>query len=549
MPARLTRRTVLGGLGAGAALVATGCSAVDSGGDTTLTVYTGKSGRLTKNFNPFSATSNPPARGMLHEPLMFFNQARDDAPTPQLATGYEWAPDGTSITFTLREGVSWSDGTSFDSADVAFTFDLIRRTPAINTAALPIAGVRTPDARTVTIDFTRAVFADLWYIAGYTFVVPEHVWSEVDDPATFPNPEPVGTGGYVLESFSPQSYVMTRNPDYWEPGKPEVPSLRYISLNGNQAATKALLAGKIDWTQIYIPRVEGTYVSQDEDNAYVTTPLYLTVMIANNDRGLTADRAVRQALALGIDREQINELAFGGYNEAPSPAMLLLPRDEAHTAPEFRGRRVDTDRNRARRILTEAGYRRGPDGIFVSPSGERLSLTVKMVSGYTDYISAAAVMRRQLSEVGVELNPEEVSYAAFTAERNNGEFELALDNLYGGPIPYYLYNRFYNSENTAPVGQQANPNYARFRDETVDAALARIASTRDEEIRREAYAELQRVIAEEVPYVPVLQSNSLTEYSTARVTGWPTEDDRYAVPDAQFVPDLGIVAKNLRVRK
>ncbi|MGJ7908102.1 ABC transporter substrate-binding protein [Actinopolyspora sp. H202] len=549
MRAHLTRRTLLGGLGAGAALVATGCSAAAGRGGSELIVYTGATGQLTNNFNPFTPTSNPPARGIIYEPLMFFNQARDDEPTPQLAENYEWSEGGKRITFRLRKGVTWSDGTPFDSADVAFTFELIRREESLNTYALPITDVRAADQHTVSIGFNRPVYAELWYIAGYTFMVPEHLWSKVEDPATYPNTAPVGTGAFTLQSFSPQDYVLTRNRNYWQEGKPGLAAMRYVSLSGNQAATKALLAGKLDWTTLVIPRIDRTYASRRETNNYVATPLYLTVLIANTVRGLTSDVAVRKALSLGFDREQINRLVYNGKSEAPSPAMLLLPRDERYVAPELRGKRMRMDQRGARRILEQAGYRRGEDGIFVSPDGERLSLALKITSGYTDYISAANVMRQQLEKIGIELIPREVSYAAFTADRNNGEFQLAIDNLYGGPDPYYLYNDFYNSANTAPIGEQANPNYARFRDETVDGALEAIGSTRDESDREKAYTRLQRVIAEQLPYIPVLQRNAVTQYRTETFTGWPSEDDQYAVAAAQFAPDLGIVAKNLKVKK
>ncbi|WP_242687021.1 MULTISPECIES: ABC transporter substrate-binding protein [unclassified Actinopolyspora] len=549
MCAHATRRTLLKGVGAGAALAVTGCSAASGRGSSELIVYTGATGQLTNNFNPFTPTSNPPARGIIYEPLMFFNQARNDDPAPQLAESYEWSDGGKRITFRLRKGVTWSDGAPFDSADVAFTFDLIRREESLNSYALPITEARATDSHTVSIGFSRPVYAELWYIAGYTFMVPEHLWSKVENPATYPNTDPVGTGAFTLKEFSTQDYVLTRNRNYWQEGKPGIQAMRYISLSGNQAATKALLAGKLDWTTLVIPRIDRTYVSRHETNDYVATPLYLTVLIANTVRGLTSDVAVRQALSLGFDRGQINDLVYNGKSEAPSPAMLLLPRDERYVAPELRGKRMRMNRQRARRILEQAGYRRGDDGIFVSRRGERLSLTLKITSGYTDYISTANVLRQQLEKIGIELIPREVSYAAFTADRNNGEFQLAIDNLYGGPDPYYLYNDFYNSANTAPIGEQANPNYARFRDDRVDEALEAVGSTRDERERERAYAEVQRVISEQLPYIPVLQRNAVTQYRTEAFTGWPTENDQYAVAAAQFAPDLGIVAKNLRVKQ
>ncbi|AOS62576.1 ABC transporter substrate-binding protein [Actinoalloteichus hymeniacidonis] len=535
-------------LTAALSLLVAGCSGAPAagGGATAITVYTGSTGQLTANFNPFILTSNQPARGIVYEPLMFINRARADEPRPMLAEDYRWNDDGTAITFDVREGVQWHDGEAFTSEDVVFTFELMQHNDALNTSALPIESVEANGESEVTITFDRPAYTDLETVAGSTFIVPEHIWSEIDDPATFGNAEPVGTGAFALETFSAQSYELTAHEDYWDGDKPYLDSLRFVSHSGNQSALSALTAGQIDWASIFIPDIENTYASRAEGNHYEVTPVYISTLGANLDEGPTSDVAVRQAIYRGIDRDQVNELNYDGLSTPTTPGMLMLPREEEFLTEELRGVVPSHEPAEARSILEDAGYTEGADGIYVSPDGEPLRIEVKVVTGYTDQIATLDVMRQQLAEIGIDLAPREVSHASFVADRDNGNFELVIDNLYGGATPFTLYEDFFASAGAPPIGSPATKNFARFRSDIVDEALEEIAATQDEEVHREAYGRIQTELAEQLPYIPILQSMALTQFDGAKVTGFPTQDDPYALPMTHSSPDLGVVAANLR---
>ncbi|WP_016701342.1 ABC transporter substrate-binding protein [Actinoalloteichus spitiensis] len=542
------RRTLLTALATTTALTAAACSGDAGTGPTTnsLTIYDGATGQFSSNFNPFLETSNGAARGMIHETLLFFNRAAADDIRPMLAEDHSWSEDGTTVTFTLRDDVRWSDGEPFTSDDVVYTFEAMAEHPGLNRAALPIASATAHSETEVSITFDRPSYSDLWFIAGQTYIVPEHHWADIEDPVTHLNSDPVGTGAFALDSFSAQSIALAANTDYWDPEKPHLDTIRFVSHSGNQTALSALQAGQVDWSGIFIPDVENTFVNRAEGNVSLAVPQFITVLMPNLEEGPTRDRAVRRALYYGIEREQVNDLAFEGYHELPSPAQIILPRDEAWLAEEFRGEVAGHEPDRARRILEDAGYQEGTDGVFVSPDGERLSLDVKVVTGYTDQINAIQVMADQLAEVGIELRTQEVSRAAFVSDRDNGRFDLAIDSLYGGPDPFGLYDDFLNSAAAAPLGEPASKNYARFRDDDVDEALTRIAGTDDQDAHREAYATIQRRVAEELPYIPVLQTHGVAQFAGGRITGWPSEDDPYALPMPYSYPDIGVVAANLR---
>jgi peptide/nickel transport system substrate-binding protein len=542
----LAAAVLAGGLG----LAGCGGSA-GSNGSLGITVYDGASGAFTNAFNPFPPTNNNhPMRGMIYQTLLFFNNAKAGDVQKVLATDYKFADGGRSVTFTLRDGVKWSDGEPFSADDVAFTFNLLISDPKLNVQSIPLASAKADDRTHVTLTFTRPAYTDIWFFGGKTYIVPRHRWQGLHtDLMTYTNTKPIGTGPFTLRSFSAQSYVLAKNKNYWDKGKPKIDTIRYVSYSGNQAGLTALLNGQINWSGMFIPDIEKTYAAKNPNNKWINTPQFLTQLTANVAQGPTANLAVRQALYYGMDRGQLNKIAFSGKDTPSTPAELLLPRDRKWLADDLKDVKPTYDAAKAEQVLQQAGYTKGGDGFYRDPNGRKLTITCKVVSGFTDYISALQVMKQQYAKVGIDLEAQELSFAAWSSDRNNGNFELVMDNLYGGPTPYYLYSYFYNSSNTRPIGQSAPYNYSRFSSPVVDQALATLGGTQDEQVQKQAYAQIQHEIVARMPYIPVMQSSTLIEFKSSKVTGWPTQHDLYAIPAPFYEPDLGIVAANLRPAK
>ncbi len=534
----------------GLTMLASGCQAAGGESDNTIiTAYGGRTGQFTKNFNPFSPTdsANRGTRGMIYESLLFFNQAKADEVRPWLAKDHSISEDGKAVTFALRQDVTWSDGKRFTSADVAFTFELIKKNPALNQAGLDITSIETPDKYTVRLEFGQSVYRDLWYVAGRTFIVPKHIWSGVDNPAKYQNRDPVGTGGFQLAEFSSRSYLLAKNSDYWQQGKPAIGGVRFLSFNSNSGATRALSAGKIDWASIFIPKIEQVFVSKNpEHNRYTTWDQLVINLTPNLTKAPLDDPAVRRAVSLALNRKKINKLAFAGYNDLPSLVETIVPRHKKYLAPEFEGVTPEYNPKKAVQRLREAGYRRGSDGFFRDDQGRKLSIECLVVSGYTDYISALQIIQENLQKIGIEFSGKEVSRASFASRRAQGKFEMIIDATAGGPGPYYLYNRLLNSNLTAPVGENAESNWARFRSDEVDQLLQKMTGTDDTAAVKQAAYGIQRIFAEKLPYIPLSEKASLVSYSTADVTGWPTPQNPYAISAQYIFPDIGVVALNLK---
>ncbi|HEX3749012.1 MAG TPA: ABC transporter substrate-binding protein, partial [Streptosporangiaceae bacterium] len=156
-----------------------------SGASGTLTIAFGNNTPFVDDFNPFSPTSNLQSQGLIYEPLWFFDMADASQSHPWLATSYAWSNGGKTLTAQLRHNVKWSDGKPFTAADVAFTFNLIKNNKSLNQNALPIAGATTKGQYTAVINFTQPSYTDINYIAGTTYIVPQHLWSSVSDPSTY----------------------------------------------------------------------------------------------------------------------------------------------------------------------------------------------------------------------------------------------------------------------------------------------------------------------------------------------------------------------------
>ncbi|GIF07998.1 ABC transporter substrate-binding protein [Actinoplanes siamensis] len=544
-------------------LAVAGCSGDSGGGggasakkDSSITIFNGATGTIVENWNPFTPTFLQPTNGLIYEPLYWYNFAAQSKPTPMLATGYSWDAAGKVLTVTTREGVTWSDGQPFSARDVAFTFNLIKGNKALNSTGVSLASAQATDDKTVVLTFTKPSFTDEAAVIANTPIVAEHVWSKISDPAKSINPNPVGTGPYKLKTFSAQSYVMEKNANYWQPGKPQIQNVRYIALATADAASAALTAGQVDWMSAFLPGLEQLLKNQ-KNLTYVNTPALTTSIFtcAGADLGCTGpqtDPAVRQAVYRALNRDQLNKLAGGGFAETASPTMLLPGRDKSWIAdPDNLNTPAGPDVAKANQLLDAAGWVKGGDGIRAK-GGEKLSLTIQTVTGWSDYISLNDAMTQQLKEIGIELKPTQLSWNEWNNNQVQGKFQLSLDSIGLGasPNPYATYLK-YSSRTTEKVGQAAPPsgNYARYQNAKVDAAVDAAAATNDETVQKAQYGIIQTEIVRDLPYIPIYVNSMLTEFSTSHATGWPSNDNKYALPASWKQWDNGIVLTNLQPAK
>jgi len=539
--------TTATGSTAGSSTAAGGNGGTAGGAAPTLTFYGGGTGSFTDNFNPFSTTVNSGSKGMVYEPLMFFNQLKAGDIEPWLAKKYTLSADGKTVTFDLQTDATWSDGKPFTADDVVFTFELIKKYPALNTNGLKIVSVKATDAHTAVLTMGQPAYTDIWYIAGSTSIVAKHVWSAKQDPTTDTDTKPVGTGAFTVSTFTPQSYLLTANASYWG-GKLGVGGVRFVSYSGNTSALAGLVAGEIDWASTFVPEVDKEYVSRSSTNHANFLPATgTTYLLPNLMRYPTSELPVRQAIQHALDLKTINTQAFSNVNLPPATGYVVTPRDDAYVAAPYQGSPT-FDVSKATSTLESAGYTKGSDGIYKNAAGKRVSMTIQVITGYSDYISALQLMQEQLKAAGIELNVTQVALAAFGVARAQGNYDILIDAVYGGPGPFYLYNLMFNSALSAPVGKTASANFVRYQNPAVDALLAKLGATdqTDTAAVKTLCGQIQAAVVPDLPYIGVAQRVDMSEYSTKKVTGFPTKSDEYAFSNVWASPDVGIVARRLK---
>lgn len=501
-----------------------------------LTVFAGQQTPIVANFNPYSPTVLTAALGGIYEPLFFYNKAEAEDPKPLLAESVDWSEDGLSLTIHLRKGVKWNDGQPLTADDVIYSFTNDGVQMDFVDDAIKV------DDDTVKLMFNTPSYTNEYSLLGATYIVPKHVFGELDDLVTFDNAkDPVGTGPFIVESTTDAAYMMAKNPQYWDEGHPTLEKVQYLGIDGNSSAESLFKAQQLDYSTMFVPEPDSLTGLGFLGYTYVTSPNVIAILTCSNAdlgcEGAQTDKAIRQAFDIAIDRDEINTKAYAGVAGDAAPTFVKPGRDDAWVAEGMPMANPDkADVEGAKKILEDAGYTAGSDGIY-EKDGQRASFKMVSVEGWSDSNAAAELMVAQGKAAGIEVKAETVTLDQYTDMRQTGKYEMILSALVGTPIsdPYTMYRNNFTTSFTQPVGTSLEPNqtnYARYSNPVVDEAVAEAATTNDAAKKKEAYAKIQKAIVEDVPYISMFHGGNQTFYNNVDFTGWPTEKDLYAFPAA-----------------
>lgn len=533
-------RSSLVTLSVATALVLTACASgqdgsagTPAGGGAALTIAKPDGAITTESHNPYLGDSSASKYGyakVIFEPLALVNPTGDLGTTPWLAESVEWNDDYTELTVVPRSGVTWSDGTEFTGDDIVFTFDQYLNGTLADTSGLGYQGA-TVDGDAITLTFAESKYTAQARVL-HTPIVPKHIWENIDDPNTDPLTEDglaVGTGPYVLDSWSTESVTLTANPDYWG-GELAVPELHYISYGDNAALTTALVSGEADWAQAFIPQIEDSFLSADEHNQFLAAPtagagtLFMNLQTKPFD-----DVALRKALAWTIDRQAYVDIAREGASEVVWNATGLSGVLEDEIVPEYQDEDYAVDVDKARQILTDAGYT-WQDEALVDPDGEKVSFTISVPAGWSDWNTEQALIAEELDEaLGIEVVVDQPDWGGWDAARQEGTFQAIIHWLEDTGNAYGLYTSTMDPKWV--VDGKAQFNFGRFEDPAVTDALGTYATASSDEDRAAASAVLQKAFVEQVPAIPLGSHPLLGEFNTRNYVGWPSQEDAYASAD------------------
>jgi peptide/nickel transport system substrate-binding protein len=495
---------------------------------------------MTDTFNPYSATSTGhvvTADALYNEPLFIWNTLNpSQAPFDVLGTGYTWSNGGKTLTISTRSGVKWNDGKPFSAGDVAFTFNMIRTHPGLNTDGTPVpASASAPSPTTAVLNFSAPEYANLFLI-GQTYIVPQHIWSSVN-PATFADASPVGTGPYMLGQFSPQGFTLKANPNYWNKSAVHVPEISYPAYNQNFNIVSPLASGQIDLAGNFIANVQSNYLGQSPHNhTWFPSAPYLTAnnvvsLVFNVTKAPLNDPAVRQAVSFGINRQQLSAQGETGYElPATSTSGLLLPAHSSYLSPSLANNLPPTgDSAKVSSILTADGWRKV--GGKWTKNGKTISFSIADPIPYSDYYLDAQDIAKQLNALGFNVTVNGIGNpSVWQSDLTNGTFDAAIHWSNQGPTPYQIYDGNLDATLTAPVGKPAANNLGRWNDKATQAALAQFAGSNDPSVQKAAITKLENIMTTQVPAAPLLYGAAWWEFSTRNYTGWPSSANPYMNP-------------------
>ena len=519
-----------------------------------LTLVDAPKGDFTSLFNPFTdpQTSRYGSQGFLYETMVYYNRI-DGSVKPWLASSYKQAPDLTSITFSIRPGVRWSDGQgTLTSDDVVFTLNLMKQYPALDIKGIwktLIKSVSATDPNTVEVQLQHPDSTALWYIGGQTFIVPKHAWQGVSDPVKYTNDKPVVTGPFTLKSFSSQIFVYQKNPNYWQPGLPKVDEIRLPALNSNTSANLLLARGDLDWAGVgYDPKLDSIFVNKDpQHNHHWFPPSNVVTLYPNLKKYPFNVTAVRQAMSLAIDRQELQDKA-NPYAPPASLTALVLPQSQDFLDPAYANLQHTTvDAAKADSLLKGAGFTKGSDGIYADKNGKKLSFNLNVVNGWSDWQSDCALIAKDLKAIGMDVHVNALGdFAPYFAAMQKGDFDVTISWTNPGPTPYYLYHDMLSSAQTAPIGQAASTNFERWQDSKTDQLLQQYTSSPDPAAQKQAIAGLEKVMVEQLPTIPLTYNPFWNEYRTSRFVGWPDQTNPFAVPSPTNYPDNEYIILHLK---
>jgi peptide/nickel transport system substrate-binding protein len=521
------------------------CGGRGGGSSGTLIIAPSPKGNFTANFNPFfsGAAANDPSFGMIYEPLMAQHSYNGTPAQPWLATSATWNGNFTQVTFKLRSGVKWSDGIPFTATDVMYTFNLMKQYPALDTSGFwtknPTTGttlfnsVTALDSHTVQMTFNQNASVQEWYFAAQTPIVAQHIFSHMANPSTDLNSHPIGTGPFVLSSFSPSLITLKANPHYWQPGLPKVKTLEYPAFSSNTSSEVVLDDNQIDWAGVAYPNI-AQWAAFDSNNHYYYAPTNVVGLYLNLDKAPFSDLAFRRAVSAAIDRNSVISQGTWGLASPASPTGVLVPADKQFVSPPYQNLHFGSAQApsgniaAARKILDAAGYKTNSSGKYLGKDGKPITFNINVVSGWTDWDQVVAIIAQNLNQLGLTVSANETQYAQYYSSLQNGSFDAAISWTDQGPSPYYSFYGMLASVNSAAPGQDANPtNWERFSSPIVDSALQQFTTATSPSQQVAALAPVEKTMVTQLPVIVLYENFAAYEYRSTQFTGWPTAGNYY----------------------
>ncbi|MCA1321460.1 ABC transporter substrate-binding protein [Bacillus tianshenii] len=486
--------------------------------------------------NPYTYVTGYPGLdlvNLLYDNLFVLDE--DNQPQPWLVKEYNVSEDGLTYEFELHDNVTWHDGESLTAEDVKFTMEYFIQYPKsrFTNPLKSIASIDISDDTTFSLTLSEADPNFMIQPLGDLPILPEHIWSQVNNPDEETNA--IGSGPYILEEHkSGQYYKVRAHKDYFH-GEPPIEEIIFPIIEDTTAMLNALQAGEIDALS---SSISPELVEQFESNSSLKVargPGYSTTLFQiNAEKYPMTESAFRQAINFAVDKNNLVETLLLGYGEVGSPGFI-------HPSSPFYNNELEATHNpeKAKQLLEDAGFKDiDGDGFREDPNGDKIDLTTLVYANNPIRIRTAELVSEAINGIGIK-NTVKAMDATTVDSLMWPDFDVTKGRDYDMGVwgwsntmqlfPDRMVELFHSDPTIGSV------NIGAYKNAEFDTLSEELSSTFDEDERMTIIKDMQSIVATDAPFITLYYQEIVNAYNPSVYDGYVFQVGKGIINKLSFV--------------
>jgi peptide/nickel transport system substrate-binding protein len=505
------------------------------------TLYTsGKQWGAPSTWNPFDGNSAMGVVGLQYETLFLYDPIKD-VYTPWLASGGSWDSTNTTYTINVRQGVTWSDGSPFTAADVAFSINIYQN-QTLGSDLFTFVKAATVDStgNNVVVTFNGTPAYQEFMQALYNMpMVPAKIWQQYNNSNIFSflNQNGVGTGPYMYKTAAQDRMVWIKNQNWWATAALNLtvqPTYIVDIVNSsNNAALSELLSGGLDLDNNYLPGIAQIVNGGYNVTTFYANPPYMLPgntawLIPNTTKKPLNDPAFRRALAEAINPMDVVVKDYGNIVAASDPTGLLPEWTKYVDQAQVKGIGATYNVAKAKADLATAGYRT-VNGLVVNKDGTPITLNLEVPDGWSDWMEAENLIAADAKAAGININPTHPADATVVNDEKGTSsaaptFDLVINNdVQIGSTPWVYYDYIFRQPEIA-AGPARNRNYEQYDNAAAWKLVQQLDQTPTSDLAdmQKICSQLQNIQLTNEPVIPLWYNGEWSQVNNSVWTNWPS---------------------------